>query len=155
MGEVRIIEAENRLAKILQGLGGASVNELVRDAEGKVVDLEGKIRGFVQENLKQLLAYAGKGEDVLFADARKLGGYARDIAEVAGAAGMEGIGEVARGISAMIDNLRSNGLWHTDALKLHLDSLLLLGQGPALGRDEQALVLKRLQTMRKAIGVVE
>ncbi|MBL8772013.1 MAG: hypothetical protein JNK30_11590 [Phenylobacterium sp.] len=154
MGEVRIIEVENRLAKILSGLGGASTNELVRDADQNVEDMGDQIREFVKENLAPLLTYAGKGEDVLFAESRTIGKHARNIAEVAGAAGMEGIGEVARGISCMIDNLGSSGLWHTDALKLHLDSLLLLTSS-GVPRGEQALILNRLLTMRQRIGVVE
>jgi hypothetical protein len=153
--DLRIIKAENRLAKIIGQLGGVSSGELVRDADGKVQDLSGEIRAFVQENLTPLLGYVGKSEDVLFADSRKLGGYARNIAEVAGAAGMEGVGEIARGISSMIDNLSASWLWHSDALKLHLDSLALMNQGAALDRDAQALVLNRLQTMRQAVGVVE
>ena len=69
------------------------------------------------------------------------------------AAGRAATGEAARGIHAVIDAMTRHGVWHTEALKLHLDALAVLG-GDA--EPDQAVIdqmLSRLQDMRDWIGV--
>lgn len=154
MAAPRIFTPENRLAKILQTLDGCTRSELIAEAEARVAALRGPIRAFVAEKLQEVLAFCSYSEDLLFAECRTLGDLTLDIAEVAGAGGMEAIGEVARGISAMVDSLLSDGVWHTDALRLHLDALVLLGQeGRSAAEDD--VILERLRRMRRAIKVVE
>lgn len=50
----------------------------------------------------------------------------------------------------MIDSLLSHGVWHTDALRLHLDALAPLNQ-----RAPDAAVPNRLRSMCASIGVLE
>ena len=155
MTVARIFTPENRLAKILDNLDAPTAAELVAEAEGRVSKLSVAIRGYVEEKLTTIMAFATQGEDVLFAECQTLSDAALNVAEVAGAAEMEAIGEVARGISAMVDGLISSGVWHSDALKLHLDALALVNQGGGKMTDENKVILARLRGMRDAVGVVE
>ena len=68
---------------------------------------------------------------------------------------LDAIGEVARGICAMIESLLSAGVWHTDGLNLHIMSLTLLSAGKPLPADEISKMLNQLREMRRAIGVLE
>lgn len=151
----RIFTPENRLADVLQSLEGPTAEELIADAESRVSALGEAIRAYVAEKLEEIRVFAERGEEELFAECRTLGGAALDVAEVAGAAGMEAVGEVARGISAMVDNLVTSGVWHTDALRLHLDALALVNRGGGGLDDESEVILRRLRGMREAVGVVE
>jgi hypothetical protein len=151
----RVFTPENRLAKVLASLEGKTEAELVGAAEARVARLEAVIRDYVKEKLARLLDYARIGEEALFAECRDLGAQANDIAEVASAAGLTAIGEVARGIGAMVDSLIRRGVWHTDALRLHLDALVLLNQRSGANDADDAIMLERLRGMRSAIGVLE
>jgi hypothetical protein len=149
-----VFTPENRLAKVLASLEGRSKQELVHSAEARAARLQGAIRTYVGEKLERLMAYSAMREEELFAESRELGAHALDVAEVAGAGGLHAVGEIARGITAMIDNLVRRGIWHTDALRLHLDTLALINlRAGASPYDD--IVLSRLRSMRSAIGVVE
>lgn len=155
MTPARIFTPENRLAKALSSLDGATAEELVLNASARVAKLEVAIRAYVSEQLLAITEFAAEGEDVLFAECRTLSELARNVAEVAGAGGLDDIGEVASGINAMVENLHSSGVWHTDALRLHLDALALLNQRVGANTGDGEFVLARLRNMRQAIGVAE
>lgn len=155
MTAARIFTPENRLSKILETIDGPTAAELVMDAECRVAQLSEAIHAYVEEKLKEILAFASQGEEVLFAECQTLSEAALNVAEVAGAAEMEATGEVARGISAMVDSLMTSGVWHSDALKLHLDALALVNQAGGGMSEENQTILARLRGMREAVGVVE
>jgi len=54
-----------------------------------------------------------------------------------------------------VDALISQGVWHTDALQLHIDALSMFAANPSLPSDEVRRVLARLQVLRDEIGVQE
>ena len=154
MSAARVFDVDNRLAKVLRNLGGDISAKLVEQAEAEVARLHGPIRDYVREEVAAILIYVDVGDDVLFADCERIGRHALNVAEVAGAAELTGLGEVAGGINALIENLKSIGLWHTEALRLHLRAMMLLSQD-AIDAAGGELVLERLRTMRRAIGVLE
>lgn len=155
MTVARIFTPENRLAQILDNLDAPTAAELVAEAEGRASKLSVAIRAYVEEKLADIMAFATQGEEVLFAECQTLSTAALNVAEVAGAAEMEAIGEVARGISAMVEGLVTGGVWHSDALKLHLDALALVTQAGGRLTDENKVILARLRGMREAVGVAE
>lgn len=155
MAVVRIFTPENRLAKILESVEAPTGRELVAEAEACVADLRDSIVAHVADRLSEIATYAAMGDDLLFGGRRALGAAALDVAEVAGAAGLETVGEIARGISAMIDSHFTSGVWRIDALRVHLGALALVNQRAGEDLAEGALVLKHLHTMREAIGVAE
>ena len=155
MSQARIFTPPNRLAKILGGLEGRCFDDLVTASENRLGKLEGAIRGYVADQLERLLSIHAQGEVAIFSRSRELGETAMNIAEVAGAARLEATSEVARGLRAMIDSLVTVGVWHTEALSLHISSLALLNRGdpPPVGQTQA--MLQELKALRAAIGVVE
>jgi hypothetical protein len=101
-----------------------------------------------------IIAFAACSEEDLFAESSKLGRHALNVADIAGAAGLKTIGEVANGINSLLQNLSSSGLWHSEALRLHLNAMALINEGSA-GAQAEAVVLERLRAMRRAIGAQE
>lgn len=155
MNTAHVFTPGNRLAKILTSSEGRSEQELVDAAQSRVAQLEGAIRAYVDDKLPRLMSFADLREDDLFARCEALGRQALDVAEVAGAGGLQALGEVAHGIAAMVDSLRRHGVWHTDALQLHLNALVLLHPVSGGAPAEVEVMLRRLRNMRIAIGVTE
>ncbi len=151
----KIFWAENRLAKILPKVGGAAFEDLVAASEARVALLADKIREHVSAQVAQIVKIHDMGEEEMFAQCIEIGDAAMNIAETAGAAELQPVGEAARGIRAMVDSLVSSGVWHSDALALHITSLALLnGPTPPSAKETKA-ILKRLHDLRAAIGVAE
>lgn len=155
MSAVRIFTPKNRLAKVLIGDRGEEYDELVARSEKRVESLADDIRAFVAHQISRILCVYECGEVEVFGSCLEISDAAMNIAETAGAAKMEEIGEVARGIRAMVDGLVASGIWHADALALHIDFLALLNGGTPPTQAEARKTLTRLQSMRAAIGIVE
>lgn len=155
MSVVKIFMPENRLADIIGGPDDPTAASLVRDAETRVFALRDQIRQYVAEQHAILAERADAPEELIFADCQQIAHAARSISDVAGAAGMETLGEAARGIFALINALGCKGVWHTDALKLHVDALALFNSDAPPGNSDSVQILKRLRAMRDWLGVVE
>lgn len=91
-------------------------------------------------------------DDVHLAEIAPISRAAMNVAEVAGAADLEMLGAVAMGIVAMADSWTSAGLWHADALRVHLASLNLVMEA---GNDQGRQIVQQLQALRRSIGVSE
>lgn len=155
MSVVKIFTPENPLADIIGGPDDPTVASLARDAETRVHALRDQIRAHVAQQHVILARHADGPEEDVFANCRSIATAARSISDVAGAADMETVGEAARGIFALINALGSKGVWHTDALKLHIDALALFNSDAPPTRSDAAQMLKRLKSMRDWIGVPE
>lgn len=153
--KTRIILPHNPLASAVDSFAGVHVSQLIREADKRVEALTPRLREFVTAKLGDLLRLAGASDDALYAESRTISDAALEVAEVAGAAGMTTIGEIARGISALVDNLLGKGAWHGDALRLHLQAMSLANQAAKDALPEDKLMLERLQMMRKVLGVSE
>ncbi len=153
MTEPLVHTPKNRLAKVLGNDEAPLAEQLIADANGKVASLAEAVRGHVRKALDHILTYVGREDEALFAASHALGAAALSVAEVAGAAGMTAIGEIARGVSALVDDGVLRGNLRADALRLHLDALALVSRdGDGRGPDNDIVVI-RLAALRKAIGV--
>jgi len=155
MTKVRIFDPPNRLAKIVQGSEGVCFDELVAASEDRIELLKDQLQIYVRDQVRRVVWFGSLEEEIIFARCAELGQAAMNIADVAGAAQLEQLGEVAHGIRAMIDSLFCKGVWHTDALEAHITSLALLSHEPPPSAKEGDAILKRLARMRAAIGVIE
>jgi|GEM_PF-1899852 len=155
MGRVKILQPENRLAKILDDDHGSTAEQLAAVADRRLEGLSSGLRSYVYEQSAHVVGFYSQGEESLFTNCLALSETAMNIAEVAGAADLPELGDVARGIRAMIDGLVVSGVWHTDALKVHIAALALLTGDMPPSTGEVKLMLQRLQQMRAAVGVVE
>lgn len=151
----RVVSLPNPLASAVDAATGDTTRELVADAVARVSALSPVIRRYVSLRLQEILALSGASDEILFAESRRLGDAALAVAETAGAAGLQTVGEIARGISAMVDNLLTRGAWHSDALRLHIQALSLASQAADGDSPEDRLMLDRLHAMRKVLDVVE
>lgn len=75
------------------------------------------------------------------------------IAEVAEGAGMKAVGSVARGICVMLDGLVSRGVWHADALRVHLRALAFLHVQSSQSAD--LAIVEELRSLRSSFGFAE
>ncbi len=155
MTKVRIFDPPNRLAKIVQGVEGVPFDDLVAASESRIDLMKDELQVYLREQVQRVIWFGSLEEEIIFARCASVGQTAMNIADVAGAAGLRQLGEVAHGIRAMIDSLFCKGVWHTDALEAHITSLALLNSEPPPGEEEGERILKRLSRMRAAIGVVE
>lgn len=147
----QIFTPANRLADTITGRDAPTMAELTLAAEGRAADLGDSIRAFLDEKVHQILRFSDASEETLFADCQTLGDDARHVAEVAGAAGRDVTGEICLGISAMIDALTRQGVWHSDALRVHLYALSIAAQSKT--DDEPGTILERLKLMRSTLGI--
>jgi len=155
MTKVRIFNPPNGLAKILEGGEGVHFDELVAGSEGRIGEMKDVLQDYVRDQARRVVWFGSLEEEIIFARCGELSQAAMNIADVAGAAELEQLGEVAHGIRAMIDSLYCKGVWHTDALEAHITSLALLNSEPPPSVKEGDAILKRLARVRAAIGVVE
>jgi hypothetical protein len=168
-----IFTPENRLAKVLLNVDAPMAHQLIQQADVRVAQLTDAVREqvicklrkehdvgklekeYVAAKLRAILDLAGVTEEDLLAECQAIGQAATEIAEVAGAAGMATIGEIARGVAAMVENQIKRGTWHGEALRLHINTLSLMGQGDSETPEADAKLADELRVLRKAIGVVE
>ena len=153
MSAARIFTPENRLARFLDVLGGTATDELIASAEKRVDAMSEGIREFVAAKLLLILPFADQDDDVLFAECRTLADTATQIAEVAAAGKLNTVGEIALGISAMVNGLLTVGAWHSEALRIHIRALGLAAQAktPLAGNDDP--IVEHLRQMRRTIGL--
>ncbi len=142
----------NRLKEILTNPQAPTGQTLVERAEARVDGLRENIRAFVRETSVQIFEIANLPEEEVFAESLRLGAAAQSICEVAQTAGWPTIGEAARGIREMVEALVRTGAWHTEALKLHIDVLVLLNSDPTPPPEIATQMLDRLRQMRDRIG---
>jgi len=154
MQPVRIFTPENRLARALRS-DGPSHESLIADADRRVLALADKIRAFVGERIAQITPYADRSEDDLFAGCRDISGPALDIAEVAAAAGLHAVAAIARGVCVMLDGLVTLGVWHTEAMCIHLRALRLVGDWTSSSGEDDHRIVADLLDLRRSIGLAE
>ena len=153
MSVVRIFTPVNRLALAIGGNCDPTTDSLIAQAAAQVDALKPGLRDYVTQMRATLAALASQSEELIFAECREIAAAALNICDIAGAAGLESTGEAARGIHAMIDALITKGVWHTDALKLHLDALSLLNSDPPPSEAAARKILSDLKAMRDWVGV--
>lgn len=155
MRTVRIFTPENRLARALQSHDGPTAESLLADADVRVASLAGSIRLFVADRIALVAPYADRPEEELFAGCKDIGEPAMNIAEVAEAAGLDTVGAVARGVCIMLDGLVSLGVWHTEALRIHLRALRLVGEPDGPIGAEGRRIADDLLALRQSLGLPE
>lgn len=80
---------------------------------------------------------------------------AMNIAEVAEAAGLDAVGAVARGICVMLDGLVTRGIWHTDALRVHLRALAVVHEQSSRPGTASGAIVEELQALRFSLGFTD
>jgi hypothetical protein len=153
MSYVHISTPRNRLAKIFEGVGGRTIDDMAGDAEVRVQALSSAVRLYAVEQVAEIMRIHRQGEVVMFTQCRVIGTLALNIAETAGAAQMHALGEAARGVCALIDALVTKGVWHADALEAHINTITLFSRDHQLAESEVTRIVDKLYELRASIGV--
>lgn len=155
MPEARIYLPENPLAKTVESRFGPRIQDLVANADMRVLARKKAIEAFVAEKVEALIVHRLDDDDTLRRNFATIHQHAVEMSEVAGAAGLDSIGAVATGIVAMAEARGQRNLWHPAALRLHIDALALLMTGADDISQAQAALLLQLRLLREAIGLLE
>lgn len=150
MQKAAVYKPDNHLGRTLDARDAPAAERLVGDAGARLASLREQLVVYVRAETNKVLIYGDAPEDQLFAESTALGEAALSVAEVAGAAGMAGLGEVARGIYSLTNAVRTQGFWHAEAVHVHIGALALLCR---LGREDDGTVANQLHAMRRSLGV--
>jgi len=154
MSDARVYAVRNRISEALSR-DGPTVDSLISDADARVAVLADRIGTFVAGKVAILAGWAEQPEDDLFAGCKAIAEPAMNIAEVAEAAGLGAVGAVARGICVMLDGLTSRGIWHTEALRVHLRALTLVLERSREPGSASDAVVEELLSLRSSLGFLE
>jgi hypothetical protein len=142
---------ENRLGVILGGAGDPTCEVLAERAERALEPLRDKAKTYVTARLKRIEQLVNQSEALVFADSPKIQAAALEVCEVAAAAQMVMVGEAARALYTMVSAL-AHGVWHQDALALHIQTLALIAAHNPPTAEAEALLTK-LSLVRQRVGV--
>ena len=155
MSEVRIYEVKNPISEALLSKDGPTAARMVADADKRVALLADRIEAFVASRVALLATWTEQPEDALFSDYETLGRPSRDIAEVAEAAGMDTVGAVAQGLSVLLEGFSNRGIWHAEALRIHLRALALLHNQSPKPESADVTVVEELRALRLSLGLTD
>jgi hypothetical protein len=145
----------NRLASALKDTGGETAAELIAAADRLVAGKCEAIKAYVGETVARIVALETVRDEELRAQGETIGRDALGIADVAGAAGLETLGEVARGLAVAVQALRESGVWRADVLRLHISGLRAVATGQAGPPEAVGALLLQLRALRAAFGATE
>jgi hypothetical protein len=153
MTKPRIFQPENRLAKILADGGqAASRSELAQGAEANLRLMAQELAKDVAENVQRLGAISDLGDPQRCERASEAGLLAMSITDLAVNDSLAAIGEVARGITVLVDAYARGGAWRSDVFVLHVDALRLVhNEGGSLQAYKD--MLSNLKLVRRSLGV--
>lgn len=154
MNPARVYAVRNRISEALSR-NGPTADRLVSDADARVAVLADRIEVFVAGKVALLTPWADQPEEALFGGCQAIGEPAMCIAEVAEAAGKDAVGAIARGICVMVEGLVSRGIWHTDALRIHLRALTLVQGQPGQPKSANLAIVEELRSLRSSLGLTE
>jgi hypothetical protein len=141
------------MKSILGSSADPTAEDLAQNAERRVATLKSSLRSHVAGQVRIIAAMSNLSEETVFAQSTALGNAALAICEIAGAAEMAPLGEAARGIYILMEAQKSQGVWHTDALRLHINALMMFDKDPDISTATAEGILAELKTLRDWIGV--
>jgi hypothetical protein len=150
----KVYKVTNFASVALDGPDAPLVEHLVRDAEARVDKIRELVREEVTPHVLALLRHAETRDDRLAMASADIAAAALSTAEVAGAARMAATGEIARGLRVLIEDGQARGAFHAEAIRLHLDALVLVSR---TGEEsmEAKIVVDELHAMLRHMGLAE
>lgn len=142
----------NRLSKILSSLDRKAFAEHVAAAEQQVQRVTPILGESIEDDVLALIRLCRQNEADIFAQSREIGWLALKVVESARLANQPQLAETAEGVWEMIEALSTRGVWHTEALRIHVEALLALTSDPALDEPHRRVIAHELLRMRAAVG---
>lgn len=141
----------NRLAKVLEAADARPFEELVAEAVDRGEAIKPMLREKLDVAVQALLAACARPEDELFANIGEIGWLAQRVAEDAKQADRPELSLAARGVYEMMDALFTHGMWHTEALQVHVAALKVLASRRDVPEAELSAMREHLAEMRARI----
>jgi hypothetical protein len=142
----------NRLSKILTSLSRKAFIEHVENAEKEVERTAPILCQSIEGDVQALIYLCRQDEADIFAQSREIGWLALKIVESARLGRRLELADAAEGVWEMIHALSTRGVWHTEALKIHVEALLALTSKVGVDADQRRVIAGELIRMRAAIG---
>ncbi|MBX9709246.1 MAG: hypothetical protein K2X61_15090 [Caulobacteraceae bacterium] len=145
----------NRLAKILTSLDRKAFAEHVRNAEQELNRLAPILGESIEGDVQALIRLCRQDEADIFGQSYEIGWLALKIVESARLAKRHELADAAEGVWEMIDALTKKGVWHTEALRVHVEALLALlalSSDPGTDAAQRQVIARELLKMRTAVG---
>lgn len=143
----------NRLSPILHGLDRARFAEHVTRAQTAVDRITPGLAASLGSDVCALATRCRGQEMDVFEHCRSIGLMALAVVEGARLAGRPLLADAATGLWEMIEALSNRGVWHSEALRVHADSLAVLSTLTD-ETEEAATVLSELRRLRAAVGAI-
>lgn len=141
----------NRLASVLTAPNRIDFAEHVTRAEKRVEEIRPALALALDDRIEALTRLCHQDEIVAFETCHEIGRAALAVMEGARLAGRDDLAEAAEGIWDMVLALSGQGVWHTDALRLHGAALITLSK---CDRPEGGdAIVQELRRLRIVIGV--
>jgi hypothetical protein len=141
----------NRLAKILTSLDRKAFAEHVENAEKEVERIAPVLGESIEGDVQALIRLCRQDEADIFAQSREIGWLALRIVESARLARRPELADAAEGVWEMIEALSTRGVWHTEALRIHVEALLALSVPDGTDSAQRQVIARELLKMRAAV----
>jgi hypothetical protein len=145
----------NRLSKILTSLHRQAFAEHVAAAEREVERIAPILGESIESDVQALIRLCRQDEADIFAQSREIGWLALKIVESARLANRPELADAAEGVWEMISALSTRGVWHTEALRIHVEALLALTSAAGTDPSQRQAIARELVRMRAAVGAKE
>lgn len=145
----------NRLSKILSSQDRKAFAEHIECAKREVERVMPILSESIEDDVQALIRLCRQDEADIFAQSREIGWLALKIIESARLACRPELADAAEGVWEMIDALSSRGVWHTEALRVHVEALLVLSSRLEVPAAERQVIARELLHMRAAVGAAE
>lgn len=142
----------NRLSKILSSLNRKAFAEHIQAAEREVQRITPLLSESIEGDVLALIRLCRQDEADIFAQSREIGWLALKIVESARLAKRPGLADAAEGVWEMVEALTTRGVWHTEALRVHVEALLALTSERDLDESHRQVIARELLRMRAAVG---
>lgn len=154
MTEARKIKIKNRLGDLMRQPGGRSVQEALQGAQKRMDKISDQVRSGLDQSIARMDAVAGRltsvPDDAALTEIYRA---ANDMIAVAALVGFKSIDTVAHGLCDLIDVFRAESLWSEQAIRVHVDAVLLLRSLPKADEAGQGQVLAGLEQIWSRFGV--
>jgi chemotaxis protein histidine kinase CheA len=154
MTDVTNIKVKNRLGELMKQPGGRSVIDALRGAEQRVDRHKDQFLAALDRSIDRMEAAGAKLDETPNAAAAvEIYQAANDMIAMAGLVGFETLDEVAHGLCDLIDVLRAEGAWSDQAIKVHIDAVLMLRASAPQDTLARERVLEGLRKVWARFGV--
>jgi hypothetical protein len=136
-----------RLSAKINQPGGLTEEEAIEAATANLESLRGRTEHELDVTLQQIRIIGHALQVPPDPEAvRALYSLSNSVVGIAGVYGMSGLSAVAYSLCDLVDRLRTAKTWSAPAVRIHVDSLLLM-QGDGPGKEQEVVIQQALRKL--------